>query len=102
MQHEITEYQRKLMRHTIGEPNRNWFHSSNNKHSKEFKKLALMGFATKEKTSSWMRDGAIYRLTKTGKEAISNEMFQKCGQINRNIKKLKRQLRVAKKYKKGR
>ena len=67
----ITDYQRKIMEHTISGPNRNWFGTSwNCKDSTEFEKLVECGLATKEMPPAWMGDDVIYRLTAEGKKAL--------------------------------
>lgn len=67
----ITKYQKDLMEHTISGPNRNWFGTSKNcKDGIEFEKLVNAGLATSEMPPAWMGDDVIYRLTKSGKNAI--------------------------------
>lgn len=68
---ELTEYQIKLMKHTVSEPNRNWFGTDKNgKDGIEFEKLVEIGYATSEVAASWMGDDTIYRLTKEGKAQL--------------------------------
>lgn len=68
----ITEYQRKLMEHTISDPDRNWFATGyNNKDSVEFEKLVKLGFATSQPAAEWMVDDVIYRLTRKGIEELN-------------------------------
>jgi hypothetical protein len=71
MKNNITEVQRKLMEHTIGEPGRNWFATGYGcKDSEEFEKLVKLGFAVSQKAASWMGDDVIYRLTAEGKAIL--------------------------------
>jgi len=73
---EITKFQRGLMEHTIGEPNRNWFATSFNcKDSIEFEKLVDAGYATKQNAASWMGDDVIYHLTPDGKKALAKALI---------------------------
>ena len=68
---EITDYQKKIMRHTISGPHRNWFGTGKDcKDSLEFGKLVVAGFATAEKPPSWMGDEVIYRLTQKGRDML--------------------------------
>lgn len=68
---QITDYQRELMKHTVGEPGRNWFGTdAEGKDGQEFEKLVDAGLATKQKGPSWMGGETIYRLTNEGCEAI--------------------------------
>jgi len=67
----ITKYQKNLMEHTTSGPNRNWFGTSKNcKDGIEFEKLVTAGLATSETSPTWMGDGVIYRLTKSGKATL--------------------------------
>ncbi len=67
----ITDYQKRLMEHTISGPNRNWFGTDKAcKDGQEFDKLVEMGYATAETPPSWMGDDVIYRLTPEGKAVL--------------------------------
>lgn len=68
---KISDYQRKLMEHTISDPGRNWFGTdAESKDGQEFEKLVASGLATKTKPVSWAGGETIYRLTDEGKRAI--------------------------------
>jgi len=68
---ELTKLHKDLMKHTIGEPNRNWFGTSYGcRDSLAFEELVEAGYATKSEPPEWMGDDVIYRLTAEGKSAI--------------------------------
>lgn len=64
----ITEFQKQIMRHTIGGYKRNWFGTDKGSvDAVEFDKLVKGGLATREPAPSWSGDDFIYRLTDDGK-----------------------------------
>lgn len=68
---DITDYQHELMKHTIGEVNRNWFATNyGGKDSEAFEQIVEAGYATKEKVASWMDDDVIYRLIEEGRKVL--------------------------------
>lgn len=67
----ITDFQRKLMEHTIRVTGANWFGTNKNSpDSAEFERLVEMGYATRHNAPEWSGDDVIYRLTKEGKQAL--------------------------------
>ena len=68
---KLTDFHIELMKHTVSDPNRNWFGTSyGGKDSKAFEELVEVGYATSENPPSWMGDDVIYRLTTIGKEQL--------------------------------
>jgi len=71
---KITKHQKAIMKHAISEPNRNWFGTSKtSRNAVEFEKLVEAGYATRKVTAPWMGDEVIYRITKAGRKAISED-----------------------------
>ena len=67
----VTDYQKRLMEHTVSGPNRNWFGTDKaGKDGQEFDKLVELGYATAENAPSWSGDDVMYRLTPEGKAVL--------------------------------
>jgi len=69
---QISNYQRELMVHTIGDGfSRNFFGTGlGSKESKEFEKLVNAGYAKKRLAPDWMVDDVIYQITSAGRDAL--------------------------------
>lgn len=70
----LTKNQIAIMKHTVSDPNRNWFGTSYGcQDSDDFEELIKLGLADKRPAPSYCGDEIVYFLTGKGQEFIKSK-----------------------------